>query len=455
MLPTRLSSSDTPPPRPPHIRSVEENIADFRRASPESVYISIQLQRSAGRPARPISRTSSVHSSDDDVEGGGGGDAAGGQGSASSGRVDNVDLSEITRDIDASILDLRSCVAVARTSSRVETEELEEQEEEEEEEEEGEQCIFRMSGASLENGSWAKLQQQQEEEEEEEEDEHEHEHEDEDEEEEEGAWRGDEDKGEQCIFRMSGASLENGSCAKLQQQQQQQQQQQEEEKATSTGTRYSEFVAQYRATACLDLAWAAHAAQEDDTSDTRFQEQDESLTPRPPPPPPKPCEWCCQPALPDAPVCALHKLKEDEEAQRERTMARQLADSTASKAAAEKQIRDKARRRRASDTPDREARRLADEIRTLEEELVSAERQIRRCEIGLGLPMPSRRAIVRAYHGKIAVRRVVHDPEGKGRGRGRGRGRGPPVVRVWKRCGCKEYRHGPGADLTYSYFQGF
>ncbi|KAG5919003.1 hypothetical protein E4U42_006629 [Claviceps africana] len=85
---------DSPPPRPAHIRSVEENIAYFRRCSPESTYNLVQIQNPGADSERPSSRTSSVHSSDEE--------------SADIGPRepgDAVDYSESTKFIEASLLE--------------------------------------------------------------------------------------------------------------------------------------------------------------------------------------------------------------------------------------------------------------------------------------------------------------------------------------------------------------
>ncbi|KAG5950222.1 hypothetical protein E4U53_005350 [Claviceps sorghi] len=84
--------SDSPPPRPAHIRSVEENIAYFRRCSPESTYNLVQIQNPEPDPERPSSRTSSVHSSDEESPDVGHGE-----------RDDAADFSESTRFIEASL----------------------------------------------------------------------------------------------------------------------------------------------------------------------------------------------------------------------------------------------------------------------------------------------------------------------------------------------------------------
>ncbi|KAG6007206.1 hypothetical protein E4U21_006225 [Claviceps maximensis] len=64
MLPKR--SSDSPPPRPAHLVSVEENIANLRRCSPESVYNLVHFHHPDSHSSRPSSRSSSVYSSDEE-----------------------------------------------------------------------------------------------------------------------------------------------------------------------------------------------------------------------------------------------------------------------------------------------------------------------------------------------------------------------------------------------------
>lgn len=140
------------------------------------------------------------------------------------------------------------------------------------------------------------------------------------------------------------------------------------------------------------------------------------------------CEWCCRPALPAANVCGVHRMTEKEEAQREwnitgykRFREDQLKKKYAETKTLENRIRDKMRHEmdsrlmngdRDSDS-DRDTRRMGKEIRSMQKELQKRREKIREWEqekererqweneMGSRYPVPSRKTIVRAYHGKI------------------------------------------------------
>ncbi|KAG6114224.1 hypothetical protein E4U14_001497 [Claviceps sp. LM454 group G7] len=386
MTPTH--SSDSPPPRPAHIWSVEENIAYFRRCAPDSIYNLAQLQSSVVEPKRPSSRSSSVHSSEKESDGARSDD-------------DNDDddeplnASESTENTDASPPDWKDSIATGKYADTL--------------------LKTPQPGAN-----------------------------------------------DTTVFCMRFPSSATTNPTK----------------EAATGTRQSDIPSPSADTSPNRLARAGstHAARESLTGPTRDSEQPLAtgpLNPEPstniPPaptlpqepsplssPPARVCEWCCRPALPATDVCIIHKLAEIEEARRDWAITGykkfredQLTKATSERIHLEKALREKMReqqnnqqqqqqqqqqqRRTSDNNRECQSRSLDAEIRDMQTELRTRDEQIKKWStekeqeqkmLWTRLPVPSRKTIVRAHHGKIRVF-SGRDPVG-----------GAGLVR--KRCGCKE-----------------
>ncbi|KAG5960068.1 hypothetical protein E4U57_000302 [Claviceps arundinis] len=372
MTPTH--SSDSPPPRPAHIWSVEENIAYFRRCAPDSIYNLAQLQSSVVEPKRPSSRSSSVHSSEKESDG---------AGSDDDDDDEPLNASESTENTDASPPDWKDSIATGKYADTL--------------------LKTPQPGAN--------------------------------------------DTTVFCMRLPSSATTNPTQEA-------------------ATGTRHSDIPSPSADTSPIRLA-----ARDSLTGPTRDSEQPlatgplnpEASTNIPPAPtlPQEPsplssprarvCEWCCRPALPATDVCIIHKLAEIEEARRDWAITGykkfredQLTKTTSERTHLEKALREKMReqqdnqQRRTSDNNNNnnrecQSRSLDAEIRDMQTELRARDEQIKKWStekeqeqkmLWTRLPVPSRKTIVRAHHGKIRVF-SGRDPVG-----------GAGLVR--KRCGCKE-----------------
>ncbi|KAG6145101.1 hypothetical protein E4U12_000036 [Claviceps purpurea] len=392
MTPTR--SSDSPPPRPAHIWSVEENIAYFRRCAPDSIYNLAQLQSSVVQPKRPSSRSSSVHSSEKESDGAGSDDD-------DDDDDEPLNASESTENTDASPPNWKDSIATGKYAD-----------------------------------SLLKTPQP-----------------------------GSNDTTVFCMRFPSSATTNPTQEA-------------------ATGARHSDIPGPSADASPNRLARAGstHAARDSLTGPTRDSEQPPLATgplnpktstnippaptlpqePSPPSPPSSPsariCEWCCRLTLPATDVCIIHKLAEIEEARRDWAITGykkfredQLTKTTSEKTYLEKALREKMRQQsdtqqqqqqqcRTSDNNnnndnnrechsrslDAEIRDMQTELRTRDEQIKkwSAEKEQEQKMLWTRLPVPSRKTIVRAHHGKI---RVFSGREPVG---------GLGLVR--KRCGCKE-----------------
>ncbi|KAG6048094.1 hypothetical protein E4U17_007292 [Claviceps sp. LM77 group G4] len=380
MTPTR--SSDSPPPRPAHIWSVEENIAYFRRCAPDSIYNLAQLQSSVVEPKRPSSRSSSVHSSEKESDG------AGSDDDNDDDDDEPLNASESTENTDATS-NWKDSIATGKYPDTLKTPQP-----------------------------------------------------------------GPNDTTVFCMRFPSSATQE-----------------------AATGTRRSDIPGSSADAPQNRLARArsTHTTRDSLTEPTRDSEQPPLVTdplkpetstdipPAPtlpqelsPPssPPARVCEWCCRLALPATDVCIVHKLAEIEEARRDWAITGykkfredQLTKTTSERTHLEKALREKLRqqsdhhhhhqqqqqhgtsensRECHSRSLDAEIRDMQTELRTRDEQIKkwSAEKEQEQKMLWTRLPVPSRKTIVRAHHGKIRVF-SGRDPVGG-------------VGFVQKRCGCKE-----------------